>query len=203
MRMTRAAVTQAVYHDGPLFVQKLLIAGDAGFLYTGAMKIPLRTIINVAVLVLLTSSAGATTGIKPFSSDGCSLFPDGTVKDRARWCDCCFRHDIAYWQGGTEDDRKKADEGLRDCVLERTQDKALAETMYIGVRAGGHPVFPNWYRWAYGWPYGRGYKPLSDAERQQVVEQLDAYSHNHPAGYCAEKHPASAPAATVPHRPAN
>ncbi|NTW67749.1 MAG: hypothetical protein HGB21_15810 [Nitrospirae bacterium] len=73
-------------------------------------------------------------------------------------------------------------------VLERTGDNALAETMYLGVRAGGHPVFPAWYRWAYGWPYGRGYMPLSDEEREQVRKKLDEYWKRHPGGYCAEHH---------------
>ncbi len=167
------------------------------------MKIPFRNVLTAVVLVLVVSPAAAATEIKPFTSDGCTLFPDGTIKERQKWCDCCFLHDIAYWQGGTEDERKTADEELRDCVFEKTKDKALSETMYLGVRAGGHPVFPNWYRWAYGWPYGRGYTALTDDEKQQVRGRLDEYYINHPKGYCEEKHPASAPTATVSSRPAN
>lgn len=132
--------------------------------------------------------AGAT-GLKEFTSDGCSLFPDGTISDRAKWCACCLQHDIAYWRGGTEDERRKADEELRTCVLERTGDKALAETMYLGVRAGGHPVFPAWYRWGYGWTYGRGYRPLNDEEQRAVRTKLADYEKDHPGGYCSEKHP--------------
>ncbi len=167
------------------------------------MKLLFRNVLSILVFVLLAAPAAAGADLRSFTSDGCSLFPDGTIKDRQKWCECCFQHDIAYWQGGTEEERKKADDELRNCVLERTKDKTLAETMYLGVRAGGHPVFPNWYRWAYGWPYGRGYKPLTDAEKEQVLERLDEYSRKHPAGYCAEKHPASAPTATVPQRPTN
>ncbi len=155
------------------------------------------------VLYLLPGCAAATASdLQGFKSDGCSLFPDGTIKDRTKWCDCCLTHDIAYWQGGTAGDRKKADEDLRDCVLDRIQDKALAETMYLGVRAGGHPAFPTWYRWAYGWSYGRGYVPLSDAEKQQVRERLEEYYQKHPTGYCAEHHLKSAASATAGQRPA-
>jgi hypothetical protein len=145
-----------------------------------------------AMLLLLLETgtacaAAAAADLREFTSDGCSLFPDGTLKDRSKWCGCCFAHDIAYWQGGTEEERKAADAALRDCVVERTGDEALAETMYLGVRAGGHPVFPTWYRWAYGWSYGRGYRPLTDEEREQVKEKLKAYRAAHPEGYCEKK----------------
>lgn len=125
--------------------------------------------------------------LKDFTSDGCSLFPDGTISDRAKWCECCLQHDIAYWRGGTENERRKADEKLRSCVLKRTGDKALAETMYLGVRAGGHPVFPTWYRWGYGWTYGRGYQPLTKEDRAKTWEKIDDYWMKHPTGYCGEK----------------
>lgn len=139
----------------------------------------------MALLACFTTAWAAD--LKDFTSDGCSLFPNGTIGERAKWCECCLQHDIAYWRGGTDDERRKADEALRACVLERTGDKALAETMYLGVRAGGHPVFPTWYRWGYGWTYGRGYTPLTGQERQQVREKLDDYGRAHPAGYCGER----------------
>ncbi len=164
---------------------------------------------HAALIALLTAFYLSLSGpndvlaaaLRPFTSDGCSLFPDGTIKDRTRWCDCCQNHDISYWQGGTADERKKADEALRDCVLDRTKDKAFAETMFVGVRAGGHPAFPAGYRWGYGWSYGRGYTPLADAEKQQVLERLDEYRQKHPTGYCGERGLKSAASATVAQRP--
>jgi protein tyrosine phosphatase (PTP) superfamily phosphohydrolase (DUF442 family) len=157
------------------------------------------------LLTILTLSwSGAldahASDLRPFSSDGCSLFPDGTIRDRTKWCDCCLGHDIAYWQGGTSEERKKADEALRACVLDRTKNKNLAETMYLGVRAGGHPAFPAWYRWGYGWPYGTDYKPLSDAQKQQVRERLAEYTQKHPKGYCGEHDLKSAASATARQR---
>jgi len=125
--------------------------------------------------------------LKDFASDGCSLFPDGTTRHRAQWCDCCFAHDIAYWRGGTEDERKKADEELRNCVRQRTGSTAMASLMHEGVRKGGHPAFPTWYRWGYGWTYGRGYKPLTGKEQKQVNKKLEEYTGKHPAGYCGER----------------
>ena len=131
--------------------------------------------------------AGSVETMHDFTSDGCSLFPNGNLEHRDLWCDCCFAHDIAYWRGGAKLDRKQADEALRDCVIERTQNRALANVMYEGVRAGGHPAFPTWYRWAYGWNYGRGYKVLREEEQQEAESKLNAYIALHPTGYCQER----------------
>jgi hypothetical protein len=91
---------------------------------------------------------------------------------------------MAYWRGGSADERNQADKDLRACVMQRTGNKALAEMMYDGVRVGGSPVFPTWYRWGYGWKYGRGYTPLTEEEQRQVADMLDSYRKSHPLGYC-------------------
>jgi len=147
----------------------------------------LALLFTLTLVLLCTVCASAAT-LNDFTSDGCSLFPDGRFKDRGLWCDCCLNHDIAYWQGGTKEDRKRADEQLRDCVLERTDSKALSVLMYDGVRAGGHPAFPTWYRWGYGWKYGKGYVALTEPEKQLINERLGTYYVKHPAGYCKERH---------------
>ncbi|WP_226989253.1 tyrosine-protein phosphatase [Desulfuromonas sp. TF] len=144
------------------------------------------TPVLLAAMLLTGSATFAATEIHPFSSDGCSLFPDGTLNDRTRWCDCCFSHDMAYWQGGSEAERLATDEALRGCVQERTGDATLAQAMYLGVRAGGIPAFPAWYRWGYGWDYGRGYKELNAIEKEQVKRQLQAYAEDHPQNYCQD-----------------
>lgn len=143
--------------------------------------------IILAIPFTLLAGGAFAADLHDFTSDGCSLFPDGTLTNRAWWCECCFDHDIAYWRGGTKEERLQADERLRDCVRERTTDKELAEVMYLGVRGGGHPAFPTWYRWGYGWNYGRGYATLTDEEWKQVHEKLDKYFAKHPAGYCSPK----------------
>ncbi len=121
-----------------------------------------------------STSKGALV-LKPFSTDGCSLFPDGTFSDNDKWQDCCIEHDIAYWEGGTEQDRLDADLELKRCIFERTGDAMLAQTVYDSVRAWGSPIFSAWYRWGYGWPYGRGYEPLTEEEQRQVKERLLEY----------------------------
>ena len=164
-----------------------------------------RLIFYVALTLIslpIAVSAVDKPSLSDFSSDGCTLFPDGPVSERGKWCECCLDHDIAYWKGGTEAERLKADEELKACVFDRTKDEMLAQTMYVGVRAGGHPAFPTWYRWAYGWSYGRGYEPLSDLEKQLVAEKLDEYYQKHPAGYCGEKHLGIVPKPKSSARPA-
>lgn len=158
--------------------------------------IPKRSFLNVFPsaalffsLALLLSAGGASAAdrLREFTSDGCSLFPDGSPADRDRWCECCFLHDIAYWKGGSAEDRLLADEALRACVRQQTGNSMLADLMYDGVRVGGHPVFPNWYRWGYGWNYGRGYARLTPQELQTASGKLEHYYKDHPAGYCTSR----------------
>ena len=67
--------------------------------------------------------------MKPFKSDGCSMFPD------YKWRDCCVTHDKAYWKGGTKEQRKIADKALYECIKSKGY-KMVAILMYLGVRIG-------------------------------------------------------------------
>lgn len=133
---------------------------------------------------LLWGCGKAPETLGDFSSDGCSLFPDSALILNQDWCDCCFEHDIAYWQGGTEAERLLADETLRNCIIEKTGNEELAELMYEGVRFGGSPYFYNWYRWGYGWSYERKYAPLTAEEQKQVEAKLKTYFASNPKHPC-------------------
>jgi hypothetical protein len=123
-------------------------------------------------LFALSLAAGIKADdIKPFTTDGCSLFPDGTTSNNVKWMQCCLRHDYAYWKGGTEKDRQQADDELKSCVAELGENH-ISSIMHLGVRLGGEPYFPTWYRWGYGWPYLRGYQALNEQERHQVKQRL-------------------------------
>lgn len=125
---------------------------------------------------LLSAGCGENSDhLSDFTSDGCSLFPNRSLINNDDWCECCVEHDIAYWQGGTKAQRLSADEKLRDCVLEKTGNQTLAETMYQGVRFGGSPYFYNWYRWGYGWNYERKYQTLTLEEQRMVSDRLIKY----------------------------
>jgi hypothetical protein len=86
----------------------------------------------------------------PFRFDGCSWWPDGDYGD------CCQTHDYAYWCGGAADARALADDELRACVAEK-RGAVYGRLMWLGVRAGGHPVVPLYFRWGYGHEYAGSY----------------------------------------------
>lgn len=126
--------------------------------------------------------------LSPFTSDGCSLFPDSSLITKDDWCECCFQHDLAYWKGGTEEEREFADRTLKQCVLEKTRDEALAKIMYEGVRFGGSPYFYNWYRWGYGWSYlsndREKYQALTEEEQRQAKQLIEQYLVDNQKNYC-------------------
>lgn len=105
--------------------------------------------------------------LNPFTTDGCSAFPDGTWEDRKLFLNCCTLHDFAYWQGGTVDQRLNADYQFSQCISNIGQPE-LAQLMLIGVRVGGSPYWPTPFRWGYGWPYPKGYGKLNANELQQI-----------------------------------
>lgn len=104
---------------------------------------------------------------RPFESDGCSAFPDGTAHQNDLWLSCCVAHDYAYWKGGTYQERVAADKELASCVA-AVGEPAIARLMLAGVRVGGTPYLPTRFRWGYGWPFPRGYKALTPQELTEV-----------------------------------
>lgn len=112
--------------------------------------------------------------LQPFTSDGCSRFPNGTPWQNELWLACCIAHDRAYWRGGTYQERLDADRELEACVA-RVGEPEVALLMLAGVRVGGSPFFPTAFRWGYGWPYPRYYGLLTEDELKQI-EALESTS---------------------------
>lgn len=115
--------------------------------------------------------------IKPYTTDGCSTFPEGTRQHRDLWHQCCTVHDQKYWVGGSYDERLQADLELRSCV-QSVGEPAIAELMLAGVRVGGSPWWPSTFRWGYGWPYTHGYRALTPDELEQVRTQKQGQGNN-------------------------
>jgi hypothetical protein len=130
------------------------------------------------LIVLLIASTSQANELKPFTTDGCSLWIDGTMEQPNLWRHCCVAHDLDYWQGGTEAQREQSDERIQACVKE-AQGSGMANYIHTNVRWGGSPYWMNYYRWGYGWDYldglwPRGYKAPTPEEQQLIDEAMPA-----------------------------
>lgn len=180
-------------------------------LRTAAMSlIPLSALLLTACAVAPPSGPDSppASDLRPFTTDGCSKYPDRSTSTGQDWCSCCVAHDRAYWRGGSEADRLKADEELRRCVEDKTGDASRAALMFRGVRLGGGAHLPTPFRWGYGWPYGRGYQTLSAEESAQADRLQARYDATVGPDHCPSAPPASSsplprsvpPASTPPAR---
>lgn len=129
----------------------------------------------VTIFAFLLAQAARADELKPFTSDGCSAFPDGTPQQQDLWLNCCIAHDFAYWKGGTYAERLAADEALEQCVANLGEPE-VGKLMLAGVRVGGTPFLPTSFRWGYGWKYPRYYRALTDTERAQVQAAITSES---------------------------
>lgn len=137
------------------------------------MKYVLNFLTLLAITGLSLNSALASTQLKntlyPFTSDGCSVVPDGTLTNRTKWRKCCVQHDLKYWIGGTAEERKIADAALGACIG-KIQNEVVGDIYYWGVRLAGGPNQLATYRWGYGWKYNRGYKALATSELEKAAQ---------------------------------
>lgn len=161
-----------------------------------AMNAPAR-LCHLALALALCVTAGlsacaSTPGtLQPFTTDGCSAFPDRDPVGTADWCSCCLQHDLAYWRGGTADERLQADEDLRRCVQAASGSAELGDVMFTGVRVGGTPFSIASYRWGYGWSKPRGYEALSAADSAQAAALRSRYVASNPTLACPASHAAA------------
>ncbi len=134
----------------------------------------MRSAIGVMGLVFLLAGnpVRAEDELAPFTTDGCSDFPNGTPQHKDLWLKCCVAHDKKYWMGGTYAERLNADMELRACV-QSVGEPAIAGLMLAGVRVGGSPYWPTRFRWGYGWPYTHGYRALTPEQREQARRLLE------------------------------
>ena len=130
------------------------------------------------LIALLIANVCQASDLKPFTTDGCSLWIDGTPEQPNLWRHCCVAHDLDYWQGGSEAQRKQSDERIQACV-KQAQGTGMANYIYTNVRWGGSPYWYSNYRWGYGWDYfdgvwPRGYKVPTVAEQQLLDQAMPA-----------------------------
>lgn len=108
--------------------------------------------------------------LRPFTSDGCSSSPDKLpfMNILSNYVSCCVDHDVAYWMGGTRQQKTAADDELEKCIAKKDLLKTSKVYKFFVQKFGG-PDSSQTYRWGYGWNYRRPYRELSSDENQQIV----------------------------------
>lgn len=142
------------------------------------MASPLLLLCDMKIFFLMTfmflsisalaDSADSDNKLNPFESDGCSMVPDSEPFYNNDWLKCCTRHDFKYWQGGSSEEKEKADLDFKICLEKNNFGKWLSRIFYYGVSVGGTPSVKTTWRWGYGWNKTREFAPLSKSEKKQV-----------------------------------
>ena len=123
------------------------------------------------LFVLSVSASEQKNTLKPFFTDGCTLFVDGPPGQPELWRHCCVAHDLRYWFGGSNHDLDKTDLKLKACV-ENVAGPVWAEVIYQGVRLGHKSPIKNKTHWSWGWMIERENKGLNLIESLYVIEEL-------------------------------
>lgn len=140
----------------------------------GPTEVRVSALSGLAVGGALKEVSGNGSGIlalRPFTSDGCSMSPDGVPRtpESQAWTRCCVKHDVKYWLGGPESEKKLADQELSNC-LGQSGYPYFGWTFWFFVDAFGGPGSSKKYRWGYGWTQRRPYRALSTQEEKSVEE---------------------------------
>ncbi len=80
--------------------------------------------------------------MRPFQTDGCTLFPEGSYSH------CCIVHDKDYWRGRSIAGRDEADNRFYQCI--KKESELLAQIMYWGVRVGHYSPIKLEHKWGWG-----------------------------------------------------
>lgn len=141
------------------FISKtLVVAAIAGTCYLGLLAVDIGMKPPTTPAETERALAYATAHQKPlplrsFYFDGCTAFPDRLPGHTLY--EACLNHDIAYWLGGTEDERSAANAAFKQAVTTSgPAGRLLAPIMYAAVQYGGN----NWFsrtvigsNWGFGW----------------------------------------------------
>ena len=141
MRKPTVIISLAIF----VILSGVIIAADRA-------NIP-ETTAEVRALAVRTSlAAGKTIPPGDFVFDGCTLFPEKLLGlDLTR---ACLEHDIAYWAGGTVEERKAADLAFKATVAEAGKaGTILAPLTYTGVYLFGNTWLMRIFgaNWGFGW----------------------------------------------------
>lgn len=110
--------------------------------------------------------------LRPFSTDECTGYREGTRMEPKLWAHCCVEHDLFMWAGGSSEERLEADHELKACI-EATGHPFSAKMMYLAVRIGSFsPIKIESKKWSNGWIQKRENKSLSPEELATIERAL-------------------------------
>jgi hypothetical protein len=149
-----------------------------------------RLVRGVLAVIGLTTTVGGPVPAHPpaisaFVSNGCSVFPENDTYA------CCYMHDMAYWQGGTLSERRRADLALHQCVVDVTGGNYVESGLiYAAVSIFGLPGIPTRVQWGYGWGDSRqtSYNALTPAEHALAESRKQDLCHGFTAGPDPDKY---------------
>ena len=88
------------------------------------MQIQTLFIALLFILIGFFNNCSPNMSLRPFTSDGCSMFPDESLIHKQDGSECCYKHDLAYWRGGTESARAIADSLFKDLLSRKLKISA-------------------------------------------------------------------------------
>ena len=119
------------------------------------------------------STRAEIEALKPFTTDYCTGFMNGTSANPSLWKHCCVEHDLYFWAGGCNSARKDADHRIYECV-KATGAPHYAWVMYLGIRLGSYsPVKIKDGKWGNGWSDGHAdHLKLSNEDISTIEAKL-------------------------------
>ena len=142
------------------------------------------TLLSLLVLLLAGtpsswSQVGQDNPLRPFETDFCTGFPEGTRQEPGLWKHCCVEHDLHFWAGGGRKARRAADRRIHQCIRDAGAP-GIARLMFLGIRLGAISPFKIEKRkWGNGWRDGRGdYRPLTPGDLTLLEAEFRANPSN-------------------------
>lgn len=120
-----------------------------------------------------SSFSNARATLKPFITDYCTAYAEGTRESPDQWKHCCVEHDLYFWAGGSLVDRKQTDLRLKNCV-EDAGAPVQARLIYAAVTIGGQsPIRFRTKEWGHAWAGRVRYQSLSEQETSMLINYIE------------------------------
>lgn len=137
-------------------------------------NIHMKKIIFILLFISFPCLAVVEADPKPFVTDYCTLYVEGTRAQPNLWRHCCLEHDLYCWAGGSLDDKNVSDLKLKACV-QMTGARTQAILIYAAVVIGGHsPIHIKSKQWGNTWENRPRYLSLTESETSKVIYHLES-----------------------------